>query len=231
MGCKAGRADAPCGGGGRPGRRPVPALVRPSGLGLSGGRPRRFGHDSIGVLRVAHASGRATIARAARLTARRAHLRRRHRGKERGVAREERPALQLKTRGHVASSLGPVAGAHLTDAPARLVKRGMDPAKRQQLVERMWLLEQLRAEAKARAGRASADARRAQDAADAAGRQAAELHDRAAELGGELADLHDQLGDPSRAARERAEAHAERRDAAEDRERGRPSRRGLEGAR
>jgi uncharacterized coiled-coil DUF342 family protein len=95
----------------------------------------------------------------------------------------------------------------------------MDPAQHQRLVERIWLLEQLRAEAKARADRATTEARLARETAADAGRQAAGLHERVAGLGEELADLHDQLGDGSRAAEERAGARAEQREAAEERDR------------
>ena len=65
----------------------------------------------------------------------------------------------------------------------------MDLSKRQELVERIWLLEQLRGEAKARAGRATTEAWRAREAAADAGRQAADLHERVADLDDELADL------------------------------------------
>ena len=90
-----------------------------------------------------------------------------------------------------------------TDTHPRLFHGVMDFERRQRVVERVWLLEQLRAEAKA-------NARRAQ-------REAADLHERAAELGGELAELRDELGDTAKAAEERADARAERRKAADDR--------------
>ena len=96
----------------------------------------------------------------------------------------------------------------------------MDPAQRQRLVERVWLIEQLRAEAKARADRATTEARLVRESAADAGREAADLHDRVAGLGEELAHLHDQLGDQPRAAQERAEASAEHREAAVARDRG-----------
>jgi hypothetical protein len=99
----------------------------------------------------------------------------------------------------------------------------MDPAQRQRLVERVWLLEQLRAEAKARADRATTGARLARESATYAGREAADLHERVAGLGEELAHLHDQLGDQPGAAQERAGARAEHREAAVERDRGHPS--------
>ena len=95
----------------------------------------------------------------------------------------------------------------------------MDPAQHQRLVERIWLLEQLRAEAKIRADRATTQARLAREGAADAGHQAADLHDRVAGLAEELADLHDQLGDEPRAAEERAGARAEQREASEERDR------------
>lgn len=93
----------------------------------------------------------------------------------------------------------------------------MDDSKRQRLVERIWLIEQLRAEAKARADRATTEARLARGGAADAGQQAADLHERVAGLGTELAELHDQLGDQSQDAEERADARAEKRQAAEER--------------
>ncbi len=95
----------------------------------------------------------------------------------------------------------------------------MDPDKRQQLVERIWLLEQLRAEAKARAQRATSDERRVRDSAADAGQQAADLHEHAASLGDQLANLHDQLGEPAEAGKERANARAEQHAAEEERAR------------
>ena len=100
----------------------------------------------------------------------------------------------------------------------------MDPAQRQRLVERVWLLEQLRAEAKARADRATTEARLVRQSAAEAGREAADLHERVAGLGEELAHLHDQLGDQPRAAQESSEARAEHREAAVERDRGHPPR-------
>ena len=82
----------------------------------------------------------------------------------------------------------------------------MDPDKRQQLVERVWLLEQLRAEAKARAQRAT-------------GERAADLHEQAASIGNQLANLHDQLGESAEAGTERANARAEQQEAEEERAR------------
>ena len=99
----------------------------------------------------------------------------------------------------------------------------MHPEKRQRLVERVWLLEQLRAEAKVRADRATTEARLARESAADAGREAADLHERVAGFGEELAHLHDQLGDQPTAARERAGAHAEHCEAAVERDRGHPS--------
>jgi uncharacterized coiled-coil DUF342 family protein len=96
----------------------------------------------------------------------------------------------------------------------------MDPAQRQRLVERIWLLEQLRGEAKARADRATTEARLARESAADTGRQAADLHDRVADLAEQIADLHDELGDQPRSAEERADALAEQREATEERERG-----------
>jgi hypothetical protein len=98
----------------------------------------------------------------------------------------------------------------------------MDAARRQRLVERIWLLEQLRGEAKARAARATTQARLAREGAADAGLQAAGLHERVAGLNEELADLHDELGDQSKAAEERSDARAEQQQAAEERELGRP---------
>jgi uncharacterized coiled-coil DUF342 family protein len=95
--------------------------------------------------------------------------------------------------------------------------REMDPSEHQRLVERIWLLEQLRAEAKERARRATSEARQARQSAADAGEQAAELHDRVGDLGEQLADLHDQLGESDRADEERAEARAEHREAADER--------------
>jgi hypothetical protein len=95
----------------------------------------------------------------------------------------------------------------------------MDPYKRQQLVERVWILQQLRAEAAARAERATGDARRARDAAADAGRHAADLHEQAASLGGQLADLHDQLGESAEAGEARAVARAEQQEADDERAR------------
>jgi uncharacterized coiled-coil DUF342 family protein len=95
----------------------------------------------------------------------------------------------------------------------------MDPSHHQRLVERIWLLEQLRAEAKERARRATSEARQARQNAADAGEQAAELHDRVGDLGEQLADLHDQLGESDRADEERAEARVEHREAADERDR------------
>ena len=99
----------------------------------------------------------------------------------------------------------------------------MDPETRQRLVERVWLLEQLRAEAKIRAERATTEARLARESAADAGREAADLHERVADLGEELAHLHDQLGDQPSAADERAGARAEHREAAVERGLAHPS--------
>ena len=90
----------------------------------------------------------------------------------------------------------------------------MDPSKRQQLAERIWLLEQLRGDAKLPTGRATTEALRSREAAADAGRQAAELPRRVAELDDELADLLDQIADPAKAAEERADGQAEQREAA-----------------
>jgi hypothetical protein len=85
----------------------------------------------------------------------------------------------------------------------------MDEIRRQRLVERVWLLEQLRAEARTQADRASTDARRARAAARDAEREATDLRERIAYLGEQLADIHDQLGNTSTTARERADARAQ----------------------
>jgi predicted nucleic acid-binding Zn-ribbon protein len=102
------------------------------------------------------------------------------------------------------------------NTPGRLFHGVMDLERRQRLVERVWLLEQLRAEARTRARRARADARHAREAAATAQREAADLQERVAELGGELADLHDQLGDATKATEERADARAHRLKAADE---------------
>jgi hypothetical protein len=99
----------------------------------------------------------------------------------------------------------------------------MDPAQRQRLVERVWLLQQLRAEAKARADRATTKARLARENAADAGREAEHRHERVAGLGEQLADLHDQLGDQPRAADERAGVRAAHYEAAVERDRRSPS--------
>jgi hypothetical protein len=93
----------------------------------------------------------------------------------------------------------------------------MDPATRQQLVERVWLLEQLRDEARARAHDATREAQRARESAAEAGERAAGLHDRAASIGDELADLRDELGHSSEADDERAEARMGHEQAARER--------------
>src|SRR5918994_6022618 len=95
----------------------------------------------------------------------------------------------------------------------------MYPAKRQQLVERIWLLEQLRAEAKARAQHATDQARRARESAADAGQQAADLHDQTASLGNQLAGLHDELGERDEAERERAQSRAAPQEAEDERAR------------
>jgi uncharacterized coiled-coil DUF342 family protein len=108
----------------------------------------------------------------------------------------------------------------LTRARPHLWDGALDPSRRQALVERIWLLEQLRGEAKARADRATVKARLAREGAADAGEQAADLHERVAGLGDELADLHEQLGEQTRAAEERADARAEQQQAAEERDHG-----------
>jgi hypothetical protein len=95
----------------------------------------------------------------------------------------------------------------------------MDPATRQQLVERVWVLQQLRDEAKARARHATREAQRARETAAQAGQRAAALHERAAGLGDELADLHDHLGDSGEAHKARAQARGEQQAADQERAR------------
>ena len=95
----------------------------------------------------------------------------------------------------------------------------MDSATRQQLVERVWVLERLRDEARARAQHATRGAQRARESAAEAGQRAAALHEHAAGLGDELADLRDQLGDSGQAGEARAEARGEHQEAAHERAR------------
>src|SRR3954447_9973249 len=97
----------------------------------------------------------------------------------------------------------------------------MDPATREQLVERIWLLERLRDEAKAQAQHATREAQQARESAAEAGQRAAGLHDHAASLGDELADLRDRLGDSTEANEERAKARAGHQEAAQERAGGR----------
>jgi hypothetical protein len=126
-----------------------------------------------------------------------------------------------RARRAAAPSASPGRVLHPPGAARSEANRGewyRDEAKRQRLVERVWLLQQLRAEAEARAGRATTAARRAQDAAVDDEHQAAALRDRVADLGEELADLHDQLGERSEASKERAAAEAERVEAAKERD-------------
>jgi hypothetical protein len=99
----------------------------------------------------------------------------------------------------------------------------MDAAEHQRMVERRWVIERLRQEARARAAQASRRAAQASDRARVSHDEAADLHDDVARLADEVAELYGKLGEDERAkehrraadsARDNANAERRRRDTA-----------------